>query len=490
MCGLPECYCLTPGLSRREFVRYAASGAVSLCLYGCAATGRRGVSRSDMRRAELVDRVGFRQLVDVALEASEAEHTLISLRDCIEGKTHFADNQITNSADRRRQKVTVTAAFGQQVGMARGEDLSNEGVVALVRRAEQVTNDLPADSEYLPPLPEQRYPVLPTYRPETAAAGVERRAAEANGAIRLCQEEDLAAAGLVTTHVSAVGVAAGSGLFAYEQRTHARFDLTVTGPDSSSWVSNANRSIDDLGVVERTRIAIDKVHRSASPRQLPPGRYTVILEPAAVAGLVGSLLGALDAKAYHGGTSALHQRLGRQIIDERLAVRNRPDHPSLLGCGFNEFGLPSDARVWIEHGVLRRLDYDRSAAQQHAALPSYHPDALYMSGEQPAGESVDELIRATERGVLVTDFADIRQVEAADLTLSGTTRGGTFLVEDGRIVCGLRDLPWSESPLRAFNQVVAFTAPSDALTADCRKMFVPAMMTREFSFADAPRVGG
>jgi predicted Zn-dependent protease len=443
-----------------------------------------------VRRAELIDRAGFRRLVEVALEASEAEHTLVSLRDCIEGTTHFAENEITSSIDRRRQEVMVTAAFGQQVGMARGEDPSNESFVALVRRATQVAKGSRADSEYLPPLPEQRYPVLPTYRPETAAAGVERRAAEANAAIRLCQEESLAAEGLVTTHVSAVGVAAGSGLFAYEQRTHAGFDLTVTGPDCSGWVGNANRSIDDLGVVERTRIAIDKVHRSASPRQLPPGHYTVILEPAAVAGLVGPLVGALDAKAYHGDTSALHQRLGRQVIDGRLTVRNRPDHPSLLGCGFNESGLPSDARVWIEHGVLRRLDYDRSAAHQHVALPSYHPDALYMSGEQPASESVDELIRTTERGLLVTDLADISQVEAADLKLSGTTRGGTFLVEDGRVVSGVRDLRWRESPLRVFNQVVAFTTPADALTADGRKMFVPAMMMREFSFAGARRVGG
>ena len=89
MCGLPEWYCLTPGLSRREFVRYAAGGAVSLCLYGCAVVGRRDVSRPDVPRVDLVDRAGFRRLVELALEASEAEHTLVSLRDCIEGTTHF-----------------------------------------------------------------------------------------------------------------------------------------------------------------------------------------------------------------------------------------------------------------------------------------------------------------------------------------------------------------------------------------------------------------
>lgn len=436
---------------------------------------------------DLTDREGFRRVAEAALAASSGDHTLVSLRDRAGGTTRFANNQVVQNVNTRRSGLAVSVAFGQQRGTARTTQLSEQAVAETVRRAEEIARVSPPDPEYLPPLPPQRYPLLPTLRPETAAAGPGRRMADATEAIKLCQAEGLEAAGTVSTYASAVGVAASGGLFAYEHRTQAGFSLTATGADSTGWVKNADRSIDDLGVEERTRIAIDKAKRSANPRGIPAGRYTVILEPAAVAGLVGPLLGATDAKAYHRGTSALSERLGQSIIDRRLTVRNRPDHPSLIGGGFNEFGLPSDAQVWIEGGVLKRLDYDRFTAQEHGTRPSYRLDALHLAGDQPAGQSVDDLISATERGVLVTNLWYIRHVDPTDLTLTGMTRDGTFLVEDGRIVTGLINFRWHESPLRAFNQVVAFTTPLDASTAERRKMFLPAMTIRDFNFSSVTR---
>lgn len=436
---------------------------------------------------QLLTRGEFERIANLAIKAATAEHTFVSLSDSTGGTTRFANNQITQNVNSRRLSFSTSVAFGKQRGSASTTDLSDESVKECVRRAEASARLVPEDPEYLPPLPPQVYPILASLRSETARCGPARRATEAGRAIRQCREAGLQAAGIVSAYASAEGVAASSGLLAFEQRSSAQFSLTATGEDSSGWVNDQNRSIDDLRVDDRTRVAIDKALRSAKPREAPAGRYTVILEPAAVAGLLGALLWPLNAKGYYKGTSALAGKLGQRIMDARLSLQNRPDHPALLGDAFDGSGLPSDSRTWIDHGVLRQLNYDRFTAQQHNTSPSYAPDALHLSGENPSGESVDDLIRTTQRGILVTNFWYIRSVNATDLTLTGMTRDGTFMIEDGQISGGLINFRWHDSPLRVFDAVDEFTTPLDAITMERDKMLLPAMRVRDFNFSSVTR---
>ena len=201
----------------------------------------------------------------------------------------------------------------------------------------------------------QQYLTPPTTRAETAAAGPARRLEYANEAIGQCRMENLGAAGIVSSSIATVGVAASTGLFAHEERTDARFSLTVQAGEATGWGAAAHRSIDHLRVQERTLTAINKAKRGLEVRELPPGRYTVILEPAAVAGLWSSLLWTLDAKSYEKGTSAFSGKLGQPIVDKRLTLRNLPAHEDLLGIGFTADGLPTVASDWIAEGVLTQL---------------------------------------------------------------------------------------------------------------------------------------
>ncbi|MCH8805710.1 MAG: TldD/PmbA family protein [Planctomycetes bacterium] len=436
---------------------------------------------------DFIDRDSFRRIADTAIEASSGDHTIVTLNDRAGATTRIANNQIVQNVNTRRSGISVSVAFGSRHGAASSTDVSEESITDAVRRAERIAKVSPEDPEYLPPLPAQRYPVLPTYRAVTAGATPGRLAAEARTAIELCTAEHLTAAGIVSAYTDAVGVAADTGLFAYEQRSRAQFSLTATGEDSSGWVNNANRSIDDLRVAGLTRVAIDKARRSAKPREFPPGRYTAILEPACVDGLLGSIFFMLDAKSYHAGTSSFNGKLGERIFDPRLTLQNRPDHPALLGNRFDAGGLPSDSRAWIERGVLKRLNYDRFTAKQQGTEPTYRPDALHFSGTEPAGDSVDDLVRTTERGILVTNFWYIRTVNPTDLTLTGMTRDGTFLIEDGRITTGLINFRWHDSPLRVFDNVEAFTTPMDAITLERPKMLVPAMKVLDFNFSSVTR---
>jgi predicted Zn-dependent protease len=429
----------------------------------------------------------FRFLADVVLKRSGADHTVVNLHDLHTGTTRFANSRIVQNVDTRRGTVTVTVAFDARKGSASTTDFTAGAVQDALARAERIARVSPEDPEYLPPPEPQVFPTLLTSRPETAAAGPARRLEYANEAIGQCRIENLQAAGIVSSSAASVGVAASNGLFAQEDRTDARFSLTVQADDATGWSSAAHRSIDHLKIQDRTLSAIHKAKRGREVQELAPGRYTVILEPAAVAGLWSWMLWTLDAKSYEKGTSPFTGQLGRQILDERLTLQNMPGHPDLLGTGFTHEGLPSGDAAWIDKGVLRQLDYDRFTAKQQKIKRIATLEAPCLSASGPAASKTQELIKQSERAILVTNFWYIRTVNPTDLTLTGMTRDGTFLVEDGQITSAVRNFRFHESPLRVFKHVDAWTEPAEAVTSETGKMLVPAMVLRDFNFSSVTR---
>ncbi len=445
------------------------------------------MSRGSSERPKLTGREEFRFLTDLVLKHSGGDHTLVALHDQDAGTTRFANNIVVQNVNSRRVALTVTVAFGQRCGSAATTDLTAGAVHETVKRAEAIARACPEDPEYLPPVPPQAYAERPTALPETLAAGPEQRLALAREAVELCRDAALRAAGVVSSSAATVGVAADTGLFAHEGRADARFSVTATGENSTGWSSTVHRSIDRLGVGGRTRKAIEKAKRSAGAKEIPAGRYTVILEPPAVGGLLTWMMWMVDAKDYDKGTSPFCGKLGKQIVDARLTLANRPEHPDLLGCGFTSDGLPTNALAWIDRGVLRQLAYDRFTAKQHRVDPIPTLEAPCLSGDGETAASVDELVRMTERGILVTNFWYIRTVNPTDLTLTGMTRDGTFLVEDGQVTAAVHNFRFHESPLRALNNVEAFTQPMEASSAETSKLLVPAVKIREFNFSSVTR---
>jgi predicted Zn-dependent protease len=436
---------------------------------------------------KLTSRDEFRFLAEVVLKRSTGDHTLIALYDQHSGTTRFANNRIVQNVDTRRGSLSVTVTFGRRHGTASTTDYTAGAIQEAVTRATQIAHLSPDDPEHLPPVEPQQYLTPPTTRAETAAAGPARRLEYTNEAIGQCRMENLAAAGIVSSSIATVGVAASTGLFAHEERTDARFSLTVQAGEATGWGAAAHRSIDHLRVQERTLTAINKAKRGLEVRELPPGRYTVILEPAAVAGLWSSLLWTLDAKSYEKGTSALSGKLSQPIVDKRLTLRNMPGHEDLLGIGFTADGLPTVASDWIAEGVLTQLSYDRFTAKVRGIGKIPTLDAPCLFGTGPSLPTLQELIKNTERAILVTNFWYIRTVNPTDLTLTGMTRDGTFLVENGEIVSAVKNFRFHESPLQVFNRIAAFTKPAEAITSETGKLLVPAMTLRDFNFSSVTR---
>ena len=170
-----------------------------------------------------------------------------------------------------------------------------------------------------------------------------------------------------------------------------------------------------------------------------------------------------------------------------FTLQNRPGHPDLLGQGFTHEGLPVTEATWVESGVLKHLDYDRFSAKQHGVETIPTMESPYLCGDKPTCEDVNDLVRQTDQGILVTNFWYIRPVNPTDLTLTGMTRDGTFLIEKGNITTPIRNFRFHESPLRVFNQVEAFTYPQEATSSETGKLLVPAMRIADFNFSSVTK---
>ena len=436
---------------------------------------------------KMTSRDEFRFLSDLILGRSSGDETTVTLHDRRSGTTRFANNHIVQNVDTRRGTLTVTVAFGKRQGIASATDFTAGSVLDTLARAERIAHASPEDPEHLSPPEPHPMAVRETARPETVAAGPARRLEYANEAIGLCRMENLMAAGIVSSSVCSAGVASSNGLFGYETRADARFSITVHSGDATGWDAAAHRSIDHLKIQERTLAAIEKAKHGHAPRELPAGQYPVVLEPAAVAGLWTWLMGALDVKSYQKGVSPFTGRLGEQIVDTRLTLSNSPDHTDLLGVGFTSEGLPSGPSTWIDGGILRQLAYDRFTAKVQGVnvIPTLEAPVVSVNGSIPG--TVQDLIKQAGHAILVSNLWYIRPVNLNDLTLTGMTRDGTFLIEKGEIVHAVRNFRFHDSPLRAFQAITAATGPMEAVTSETGKMLVPAMLLPQFHFSSVTR---
>jgi len=428
----------------------------------------------------LVAESSWRRISDRVLSASRAEHTLVRLSDGRSSTLRFANNQAVQNVAVRGMTLTVEAAFGKRVGRAQTNRLDEASLRATVRQAEDIARHAPEDPEYLPPLPPQRYDSMSGFAQATADARPLGLAEAAKPVVERCAQQGLIGAGILSTDSAVRGVAASSGLFAWEPSTEARFSLTASGEDSSGWTLAAHRDLGALRIAERGDQAIAKAISSRSPRELAAGHYRVILEPAAVAGIVGPMLWSLNAKRFYKGNSPFVGKLGSQILDAELTVRTEPAHASLLGSSFAEDGLRTHPVTWVERGVLRRLHYDRFTASERGVEPTPPPRDAVMEFAGSHSDGVEGLIAGAERAILITNFWYIRSVDASDLTLTGMTRDGTFLVENGQIVCGVRNFRFHDSPLRCLLSVEAATGPMESVTMERGKMLLPALRLPDF----------
>ncbi|WP_378172370.1 TldD/PmbA family protein [Aquimarina sp. SS2-1] len=422
-----------------------------------------------------------RKIMEKALSFSTADACEINLSGSESGNIRYARNTVSTAGHRSNQTLAVSSSFGKKSGTATIDEFDDESLKKVVKRAEELAKLSPENPEFMEPLGPQKYDDSITYSDATANITPEYRAEVANSSIEPAAAKDVTAAGFFNDSSGFSAMLNSNGLFAYNKSTNASFTVTMRSNDGtgSGWVTRDYNDVSKFNAAEASKIAIDKAVMSKEAKAIEPGKYTVILEPAASVGLLGNMAFAFNARTADEGRSFMSKegggtKLGEKIVDERVNIWSDPLNPEVPTGTWNGSGQPLKKISWIENGVVKNLAYSRFWAQKKGVDPIPFPNGFIMQG---GDASLEDLIKDTRKGILVTRLWYIRSVDPQTLLYTGLTRDGTFYIENGKIKHPVKNFRFNESPIIMLNNL-------ETLGKQVRidGNLVPYMKIRDFTF--------
>jgi predicted Zn-dependent protease len=428
-----------------------------------------------------------KQVLERAVRAARATKAdaYISLSSTRAGNSRFAQSEITSSGDVTRQQLRVNLLFGKRAATATTNQFDDRSIADAVARAARMAGLAPENPEAMPPLARQTYRAARgAVDPGTDKLSPELRAVAAKAVIGAGDAAKVHIAGFYEHSSRAFALANSAGLWAYHAWTAT--DLTTTARTSdgtgSGWAGAASHRAADLDPGALAKTAIDKGVRSAKPTRLDPGRYTVVLEPEAVAGLLGFLTNQLGARRADEGRSFFAKpgggtKVGDKLFPETITLRSDPTDARLRAMPFDREGLPQRPTTWIDRGTLRGLTYDRYWASKQGKPATGQPDGWTLDGGNATRE---DLIKGVKRGVLITRFWYTRFLDPQSILITGLTRDGVFLIENGAITRPVNNFRFNESPVHMLTRCDALGASVVVAEGNRR---VPPLRTHEFNLA-------
>jgi predicted Zn-dependent protease len=407
--------------------------------------------------------------------------------------TRFAVNEITTAGDTDDTEVSLTVSFGRQHATATTSRLEEEAHADLVERAVSMAKLSPEDPEWMGVLGPQTFrPSGPTRDSATEKATPELRAEAAKAAIAITKEKGVLGAGFFSTGSVDTALATSLSLVAYHSSTHALLTSTARTTDGtgSGWAAVESQRIGDVDARAVATRAADKALASQKPRELDPGKYTVVLEPAAVASLVGFLREAMDARKAEEGRSYFAKagggtRIGEAILAKGLSLRSDPSDPLTPGPSYDSEGFPLAPITWFESGTLKALARSLYWAKKTGVPPTGSHATVGLYGDPGPNAGVDQLVAKVDRGLLVTRFWYTRWLEPKTMAITGLTRDGVYLIEKGKITAPVANFRFNDSPARVLGSVTAWSNETSRFMGWGRGAVVrtPAIVAHEFNMA-------
>ena len=433
--------------------------------------------------------------VQAAARASGVQDIELLIGARAEALTRFANNSVHQNVAEQVTWLSVRAVIGQRTARATTNHADPDAIRSVVEDAIALTKATQPDPDVLPLTGPKPFTPALRFDSETAATTPAERATAVAEAIRLIEAESQTAAGIFSTEKTSEAVFNSAGASAWHSETMARFSVTALAENSSGWAKASavsRRSIDPIALARR---ACEKAKLSRDPRELAAGKYTVILEPAATLDLLGQMFGDFSATALKDQRSFLTGRLGTKLFGDNINISDDCLHPLQSGPAFDGEGVPRQRLVLVDAGVPREIAYSRASAKRDGVEPTGHGFPLPNEiGEAPmniviAGGSAssDEIVASTQRGILVTRLWYIREVDPYEKIMTGMTRDGTFLIEDGRLICGLKNFRFNQSLIELLNNVEAMSPSIRVSGEEAFDMVAPAMKVDNFNFTEITR---
>jgi predicted Zn-dependent protease len=396
----------------------------------------------------------------------------------------FARNAITTSGSSDEISVSISMMIGKRHAAATINQTSDDALRSLADRALAMAKLSPEDPESMPLLAPQKYaPAPPAFDDEVARMDATARAAVASRACALGDKSDTWIAGLVQRSSHAYALRTSSGIAASHRDTSLSYSTTARTKDGtgSGWAGREAWRVDDLDDRALSQTAIDKARASASPKPLAAGKYTVVLEPAAVQEMLAFLVGSMDQRSADEGRSFFSGKVGEKLFPDAITLKSDPGSPQTPYATFDGEGLPLDPQTWIEAGRVKQLGMSRYWAAKQAKPPTGDHSVFHLVGGNAA--SIDDLVKGTKRGLLVTRFWYTRMLEPQTVMLTGLTRDGVFLIENGKVTQSVQNFRYNESPVNVLKNADAMTRETFRLRSWGGIWKVPALRTNEFTMA-------
>jgi len=447
---------------------------------------------------ELLPPAEVRRIMENILRLAKsvgAPQTEVHLDETASALTRFANNAVHQNVAEHGVHVSIRTVMDGRTARVTTNRLDEDSLRAAIEASLSLAHSQPVDKGLLALPSKQRYRAVQRFVPATAALTPEDRARAVRKACDLAVRNGQVAAGIFSTSQTQSAVGNSRGLFAGYRDTHTTFSITMQQEAAASWAkANAAsvRDIDPQGLAHR---ASEKARMAAGARELEPGRYVVILEPAAVLDLVGFLFYDFAATALRDKRSCFNERLGKPLFGNQITITDDVYHPLQLGAPFDGEGMPRQRVALVDRGVPRNLVYSRRSAALARTKPTGHGFALPNEyGEAPMNlvfsggdASLDKMIASTERGLLVTRLWYIREVDPYEKVMTGMTRDGLFLVEKGKVTSAVRNLRFNQSILEMLRNVEMLGPAVRATGEEAFEMVVPAMKVRDFHFSEVTK---
>ena len=427
----------------------------------------------------IISKAEAQAILKKALSFSKADECEVSLNGTEGGNIRYARNAVSTAGDISTMGLAISSTFGKKTGSATINEFDDASLEKVVRRSEELAQLAPPNPEYVSLEGPKTFAESITY---TAAVNPDIRAEAVRKSLEVAKSANLEAAGFLENSTSFRAIMNSKGLFAYNTDTDVSVSVTTRNQagTGSGYVSESFNDISKLDTLALTKVASGKANGSAGARAIEPGKYTVILEPLAASDMLSNMVRGFDARSAEEGRSFMSKkgggtRLGEQLFNEQVNIYSDPFNADLPSGTWNGDGLPQEKVTWVEKGVVKNLSYSRYWAQQKNVKPIPGANRIIMEG---GTASLEDLIKSTEKGILVTRFWYIRSVDPQTLLLTGLTRDGTFYIENGKIMFPVKNFRFNESPIIMLNNVEALGKPQRS-----GNMIVPPMKIRDFTFS-------
>ncbi len=427
-------------------------------------------------------------LLKKVIAFSKADECEVSLSGSEGGNIRYARNAISTSGDVSTLSLGVTSTYGKKSGSATINEFDDASLEKVVRRSEELAQLAPENPEYMPLKGPAVFKEAITYVPATAAMTPESRADLVAKSINVAKEAKLEAAGFLENTNSFSSVMNSKGLFAYNKNTDVIFSITTRNEagTASGYAARGFNDVKKLDTFSATKISSSKANGSLGARAIEPGKYTVILEPVAATYMLENMMfRGFDARSADEGRSFMSKpgggnRIGEKLMDDKVTIYSDPFNTELPGATWNGEGFPLEKMTWIDKGTVKNLPYSQFWAQKQKVAPVPFPSNVIMAG---GNDSLDDLIKSTERGILISRLWYIRLVDPQTLLLTGLTRDGTFYIENGQVKFPIKNMRFNESPVIMLNNVEALGKPERSISVESyRSYLIPPMKIRDFTF--------